>query len=110
MKKLFAVLLLCATSTFAAPFIVSDPLDPRATDCGVFLDSAAKVVIPVTPMPAGNICKFDVGGVSNGSHTIKMTAIANDPVWGSQESDESLPLVFARPGQPTIPGGLKLAP
>jgi hypothetical protein len=109
-KKLFAVLLLCATSAVAAPFIVSDPLDPRATNCGVFLDSAAKAVIPVTSVATGNICKFDVGGISNGSHTIKMTAIANDPVWGSLESAESLPLVFARPGQTTIPGGLKLAP
>ena len=109
-KILLLVLTLLSPVALAAPFAVSDPLDPASTHCGVLLDAAAKVVIPVTPDAGGNICKFDLAGISNGSHTVRMTAIANDPVWGSQESAESLPLSFVRPGQPAAPGLLRLQP
>lgn len=119
MKKLlfaFSFLLLFSFSSksFSAPFVVSDPLTAGVTQCGIYLDAAGKVAIPVTavttPVP-GNICKFDVGSISVGSHTINMTAITvNDPVWGSQESAKSLPLVFVRPAIPVAPSGLQLIP
>ena|SRR3990167_2357368 len=112
MKKFILAMVLSGMSAtvLSAPFVVSDPLDPAATHCGVLMDAAAKVVIPVTPDAGGNICKFDLAGISNGSHTVKMTAIANDPVWGSQESAESVPLSFVRPAAPSVPGGLGLQP
>jgi hypothetical protein len=94
----------------AAPFVVSDPLDPRATSCGVLLDAAAKVTIPVTTQGTDKICKYDISGVSVGAHTIRMTTIANDPVWGSQESVPSAPLSFARPSGVSAPAGLELQP
>ena len=110
MRKLMVVLMLMSTSALAAPFVVSDPLDPRATHCGILMDATAKVVIPVVAEAGGNICKFDLAGISNGAHTVKATAIAIDPIWGSQESVESLPLSFVKPGVPTAPGGLGLQP
>ena len=111
MKRALYVLLVAAPLTAsAAPFVVSDPLDPRATNCGILMDAAPKVVIPVVAEAGGNICKFDLAGISNGSHTVKMTAIANDPIWGSQESAESVPLSFVRPAAPSVPGGLELQP
>lgn len=115
LMKWFAFCAIALTSNaFAGPFVVSDPLASGTTSCGVFLDAAGKVTIAVVPATApavGNICKFDVSGVSTGSHTIQMTAIAvNDPVWGSQESAKSSPLVFVRPGTPAAPTGLLLTP
>lgn len=117
MKKLLLVVAIAfavAHPALAAPFIVSDPLVSGVVQCGVFLDAAPKLTVPVTavvtPAP-GNICKFDVGGVGVGSHTITMTAITvNDPVWGSQESAKSSPLAFTRPAAPNAPSGLQLAP
>ncbi len=114
--KLFAsiVLMFISSQVWGAPFVVSDPLTTGVTQCGVFLDAAAKVTIPVTAvtMPvAGNICKVDVGGVSAGNHTVSMTAITvNDPIWGSQESPQSSPLAFTKPAVPTVPSGLRLTP
>ena len=111
MKKILAlVLTLLSPMALSAPFVVSDPLDPRATHCGILMDVAPKVVIPVVAEAGGNICKFDLAGISNGSHTVKMTAIANDPIWGSQESAESVPLSFVRPAAPSVPAGLGLQP
>ena len=111
MKKLLAILALFAGTAQAAPFVISDLLETGVVQCGVFLDAAAKVTIPVTAVTGGNICKFDVGAISNGSHTIQMTAITvNDPVWGSQESARSSPLTFVRPAPTAAPATLRLAP
>jgi hypothetical protein len=112
MKRLIALLCLCAgVPAFAAPFVVSDILQAGVTQCGVFVDTAAKVTIPVTAVTGGNICKHDVGAISAGSHTVTMTAISvNDPVWGSQESVKSSPLSFVRPAAPSAPATLQLAP
>lgn len=114
MKKLFFASLLLfsfSSKSFSAPFVVTDPLVAGVTQCGVYLDAAAKTTIPVTAVTGGNICKLDVGSVSVGSHTVNLTAITvNDPVWGSQESAKSLPLVFVRPSAPIAPSGLQLTP
>lgn len=112
MKRLLALLLLCwVPAAVGAPFVVSDILPAGVTQCGVFMDAAAKVTIPVTAVTGGNICKHDVGAVTAGSHTVRMTAITiNDPIWGSQESVQSAPLVFVRPAAPIAPAGLQLAP
>lgn len=98
----------------AAPFVISDVLAPGVTQCGVFVDSNAKRVIPVTPVllpVAGNICQLDVFDFTVGTHSVTMTAIANDPVWGSQESPQSTPpLGVPRPAMPPVPSGLRMKP
>ena len=109
-KILLLVLTLLSPAALSAPFVTSEPLESHVTHCGIFLDAAPKVVIPVVADVGGNICKFDVSGVSNGAHTIIGTAIVIDPVWGSLESVESVPLDFVRPAQPATPGLLKLTP
>jgi hypothetical protein len=114
MKRLLILLALVSLPALGAPSVVSGVLTAGVSQCGVFLDSNAKVTIPVTavttPTP-GNICQFDVSTVSPGSHTISMTAItASDPIWGSQESAKSSPLAFTRPAAPTAPTNLQLTP
>lgn len=116
MKRYLAALALASSAAIANPFVqsgVSDKtfLAPGVIQCGVFLDAAPKVVIPVTAVTGGNVCQVDVGSVTVGAHTISFTAITvNDPVWGSLESARSVPLAFSRPGVPPAPTGLLLTP
>jgi hypothetical protein len=109
-RFLLVLLLLAPLAGRASPFVVSDPLDPSVTDCGIFLDAAPKQTVPVTIAGAGKICKFDLAGIANGAHTVKATAIVNDPVWGVQESPQSAPLSFTKPASPAAPATLRLAP
>ena len=92
------IVLAVATMRFAAtaaPFVVSDPLVVGVVQCGVYLDSASKVTVPVTVVTGGNICKYDATGLAAGEHTVSMTAITlSDPVWGFRESAKSSPLTF----------------
>ena len=82
----------------AAPFVTSDPTAQKVTHCGILLDSGVKVDVPVTTVNATNaICKYDIGTVSIGLHTIKATFVNIDPVWGRSESVTSVPLDFVRP-------------
>ena len=108
--SLLVVLMGFSATALSAPFVVSDPVDPAATHCGVFMDSQPKATVTVTPDTGGNICKFDLAGIASGSHTVQMTAIINDPLWGVQESPKSSPLTFARPGVPATPAGPRLTP
>lgn len=79
--------------------------------CGIYLDAAAKVVVPTVLVGTVHTCKYDVTGVSNGAHTAKITAIAtSDPVWGSQESAQSAPFPFVKPAIPSAPTSLRLGP
>lgn len=111
MKRILVLLLFCSNSVLAAPFVVSDTLPAGVTQCGVYMDAAAKVTIPVTAVTGGNICKHDIAAISTGSHTVTMTSITvNDPVWGSQESVKSSPLSFVRPSSPAAPASLQLSP
>jgi hypothetical protein len=106
MKLRFLIPLLMIPSAYAAPHLYGN-VEPGVTSCGMVLDGAPKVVMPVV---AGQ-CKFDLANVSNGSHTVTLTAIAeNDPVWGTQESAPSAPFVFVRPAAPTAPSTVKIAP
>lgn len=113
-----AVLMLVSPLSLGAPFVQSLPVAPGATtplQCGVFLDTAPKTVIPgtVLVMPVGTVCKFDLGAVAVGQHSITMTVITtNDPKYGSQESPQSAPLAFSLPWPTPLvaPGGLQLFP
>ena len=112
MKRLLLLAVSLAPFAVSAqvPSVVSDPLDPSVTHCGFFFDALPKAVLPVVPDVGGNICQYDLAGISNGSHTLRATAIAVDPVFGTEESAESLPLSFVKPGQPGAPGLLRLRP
>ena len=106
MKRTLMLAALLPLPALAAPFVVADVVAGVST-CGVTLDGQAQTAVPAT----NNQCRFDVGNVSNGQHTITMTArTVNDPVWGTQESAPSAPFVFARPAATSAPGNLRLVP
>lgn len=105
-------LLLGPAIAMATPFVVSDPTTQKVTHCGIQLDSGAKVEVPVTSVSTTSaICKYDVGGVTIGTHNIKATFINVDPVWGRSESVFSVPLDFVRPNNTiaTPPTGLDIS-
>lgn len=111
MKRLLLILLLAAVPSFAlAVDIVSDPLAPGVNECGVYVDSTPYFFIPTTTTSSGEICEYDVTFISNGAHTVSMTARLNDPVWGLRESVKSVPLDFVKPGPPVAPVGVRLEP
>jgi hypothetical protein len=96
-----ATAFILAVSLFAtaAPFVVSDPVVVGVTQCGVYIDTAPMVSSPVVAAIGGNICKYDLAGIASGAHWVTMTAITVDnPIWGSRESEKSMPLAFTVPG------------
>jgi uncharacterized membrane protein len=106
MKRILLIALFIVQPAFAAPFVTADVVAGVAS-CGVYLDTNAKVTVPVT----GTTCRYDLAGLPAGSHVVKMTAITvADPLWGTQESAESAPLPFVKPGAPAAPSGLTLTP
>lgn len=111
MKRLLALAVSgFAVSANAAPYVVTDPLMSHTTHCGVFVDTQPKVTIQVTVEGSEKICKYDIAGLSGGNHTVRMTAIVNDPVFGVLESQQSLPLTFAVPVVPATPLNLRIIP
>jgi hypothetical protein len=111
MKRLLALsLMLAATYVSTAPFIVSDPIDPRATHCGWKFNSEARTDVPVALSETDKICKVDLAGRAVGTYTITATAVAVDPVWGRMESAPSANFTLSVPGKPTSPPGLRIVP
>lgn len=105
-KLLAALLLSLPLAVQAAPFVEATVVSGVA-NCGVYLDAAAKVIVPAT----GLKCRYDLASVATGTHSVTMTAItANDPIWGTLESVQSAPLNFTRPAAGSAPSGLVLVP
>jgi hypothetical protein len=105
-RTILAMLLAVSFAAQAAPFVEATVVS-GVVSCNVVLDGGAKVNIPATALK----CRYDVGAVAAGSHSVTMTAVsASDPVWGTQESAPSAPLNFTRPALVTAPSGLVLVP
>jgi len=117
-KYLFLVAVVLAFFAFnlevqAAPFVISDAYPAGDTqpdgfsvvvDTQPVVDSPADVVTATTKR-----FKFDVGGVTAGSHTLKVKAYKQDAVWGRLESAE-VNFTFPRPAAPSGATGLRLLP
>jgi hypothetical protein len=110
MRYLAILGLLGPCVTQAAPFVVSGPLETRATHCGFAMDGGARSDIVVATSGTDKICKMDLAGLATGSHVVNATAVANDAVYGRLESPPSANFTFAVPTIPVVPSGLKLTP
>lgn len=109
---LFSGLIVLSGATIAAPFLVSDQTLQEVTHCGFILDSAAKIDVSVVSVAGGKICKIDLQSVTVGNHTVKLTFVNIDPVWGRAESVESSPFLLTRPSSSVTntPTGLAIIP
>lgn len=104
-----AAAVLAINHATASPFVVSDPTeDTRPTECGYLLDGGVRKSVPVVLVNGKPACKIDVSTVNPGVHTITATFAYTDPVWGFQESPNSSPLGFTRPGALPAPSPLGL--
>ena len=110
MKSLILVTLFLSAIAQAAPFVVSDPLDTRATHCGWKIGDGARTDVVVHTVGDDKICRLDLVGLPAGSHTVSATAVAIDPTWGRMESPPSANFTFAVPGSLSAPVGLGLRP
>ena len=95
----------------AGPYAVCDPYPSTVTqpdgftlsvDGGALVDSTAQAVT------GGVRLHYDVGGVSAGSHTIRVKAYKVDAVWGRLESTEVV-FTFVRPASPSAPANIGLS-
>ena len=110
MNKLIFVALFLSAAAQAAPYVVSDPLNPRATHCGWKIGDGERTDVLVHTMGADKICRIDVGSLPVGSHTVSATTVAIDPIWGRDDSVPSANFTFAVPGSLSAPVGLGLRP
>lgn len=100
-----------AAAVTAAPFVVSDPVHPSTTHCGVTLNAAPKVIVPVNVTGTVKTCQYDLANLASGSHSITMTAIVEKTATNTgAESAQSPPLAFSKPAAPAVPAGLALSP
>jgi hypothetical protein len=108
----FAVLVFMGGSLLAqaAPFVVSDPVDPACTHCGFKTDAGTRTDVAVALDGTAKICKLDISSLAAGSHTVNATAVAIDPVWGRRESVASANFPFVVTTVPVPPLGLGLRP
>jgi hypothetical protein len=102
----FATLMVCSGAVLAAPFVISDPVAVGVTHCGRYEAGTFKADVPIV---AGG-CKFDIGTQPSGTVVYTATAVVNDPLWGRQESVQSLPLSVVRSGVPPTPAALRASP
>lgn len=111
MKRLLILLLIpCAQAAVRAD------VAPAVTQCGVTVDAQPKVVInavtvPVSPSsPTGRVCDYNTDALSQGNHTIRMTAIiASTPtVIGGESATSMPPFDFAKLDAPSTPSNLRI--
>jgi hypothetical protein len=104
MKNWIAIfILLLSLNATAAPFFRSDVL-PGVTNCGVFLDSAPKVIVGAV----SGVCAYDLAGITVGTHSGTMTAMIIDPVMGTFESQQATAIPIIKPAPPAVPTGAVL--
>lgn len=110
-KYLITLSLMVFSSAALAAHVVSDPLGNQSTThCGFVMDSGTKQDIAVVRNASNQAyCSLDISTLAAGTHTVTVTAIINDPVFGRRESAASAPLNFTVPALPTVPGNIRLA-
>lgn len=104
---LFGMASVCA----AAPFVVCDLYPTTATQPDGFtvvVDNGASVDSTAQAVTGGVRLYYDVGGVSVGSHTMRVKAYKVDAVWGRLESEEAV-FTFVKPAVPARPTGIGLS-
>lgn len=105
-----ALLMAVVGLAHAGPFAEAT-VTAGVTGCGWYLDTqTVPTIVAVTP--PGTVCRYNLGGVSNGPHVIAADARSVDPMWGPLQSTKSVPLNFARPATSGVspPSGLVLVP
>lgn len=125
MKRLIPLTLLALATNAFAVHLIADPALPNAqgqlpTHCGVVIDAAAEVVVPITagetvPPPNNTavgtkVCYYDAGNPAAGAHTAKANHQWVDPagIFATAVSGFSNTANFTVPGAGPAPTNEKL--
>lgn len=92
--KPYILAVLVSTPGLAAPFVVTDPVDSRATHCAFTMDAGVRKDVPVTAHGSEKICKLDVAMFQVGKHTVTVKVLNVDDSAGLQESQASTSFAF----------------
>jgi len=113
--KLLLILLtiLFPSVVFAAPYLVCDPYpstDVQPTDFELVIDGGSVIISPAVDVTGGKALKYDIGGVSAGSHTVSVKACKDYDVWG-RACSSAVNFTFVKPvvSSPAIPANIKLS-
>ena len=103
MKKVLGILTVMTTFVtgyaFAGPNVVSDSFTgSMVEECVIVIDGVESSVAPVVTAPGQARCEFNVGGVSEGTHTI---AMHTKNLWGVSEQ---VPFDFTKELPPGLSG------
>ncbi len=108
MKKIIALILgmlLCATLSYAGPFLVCDP---QAGVTSYKLTGPAWVPAS-TPAQADGSLKLDLATSVIGVNALTVAACKTDPLWG-EACSATVPFSFTRPLPPAITSNIRLTP
>lgn len=117
MKKLLGILLLCASSAFAAPFLVCDPVpggSAQTPTSYIVSGIGNDFTVPASQVSGGVALHVDLATVSPGTYTVKVTAVnAGGP--GAASAPFTFTLASATPTPtpvptPAAPTGLSISP
>jgi hypothetical protein len=115
MKRIILIGLFCLFPAvcYAGPFLVCDPYpstDVQPTDFELVIDGGSVIISSAVDVTGGKALKYDVGGVSIGSHTVSVKACKDYDVWG-RTCSSAVNFTFAKPvvSSPVVPANIKLS-
>ena len=95
---------------FSAPFLVTDPIDPRATECVLTMKGGQPQTFAPSLSGADKICRIDVGPIfAPGPNDLTLLVAYTDPLYGRLAST-AVPFSAVRPGAIPAPSTLRLVP
>lgn len=103
--KRFILLTLFASPSYAAPFLVTDPIDPNADVCVVTINGVTQTVPPVVE-GGQKICKVDLAGAQGGQNDVSLKVRNN--LWGVESA--AAPFAFTKPASIAAPSTIRLVP
>lgn len=107
MKTILALLALFALPAYAAPFLVTDPVDANADRCVLTMKGAAPQELPVITEAGQRICKVDVGPIfAVGPNDLTLSV--KNALWGVAST--AVPFAASKPGTVQPPSNIRLVP
>lgn len=93
-----------------SPYLVSDPdiSANKPTHYSVVMDGATEVLSPAQVVTGGVRLRYDLAGISAGTHNVSVKAVLINAIWGRLEST-ACPFTFAKPVSPTQPINIVLS-
>jgi hypothetical protein len=101
-----AVALGIALPVFAAPFLITDAIDPNADQCVYQVGSGAPQVFPPVTENGQRLCKIDLASAPSGPSSI--TVRVRNSLWGVESA--AAPFAFTKPTSLAAPANTRLVP